>query len=109
MSRHGRSSERYDPAKDVVEEMYHEISEDLGTDGPEETFGHPDESVIGRLVEEDEGVRPDTTSEVLAFDSHDVSDLSAEEAAVHLVADEEEEAAADPTLTRAARRALEDY
>lgn len=107
MSKRGRNSERYDPARDVVEEMYHEISEDLGTDGPAETFGHPDESVVGRLVEEDEGVREDTTSEVLAFDSHDVSDLTAEEAAVHLVSDEGEDA--DPTLTRAALRALEDY
>lgn len=107
MSRRGNHAYRDDPAKDVVEELYHQISEELGTDGPAETFGHPAEDVVGRLVEEDEGVRGDVTSEVLAFDSHDTTDLSAEEAAVHFVVDEEEEA--DPTLTRAARRALEDY
>jgi hypothetical protein len=83
MSRqHGK---REDPANDVVQELYNEISADLGTDGPAETFGHPDENVVGRLVEEDEGAHPDVTAEALATDSHDTSDLSAEEAAIHLV------------------------
>ena len=80
-----KQEKREDPANDVVEELYNEISADLGTDGPTETFGHPKENVVGRLVEEDEGAHPDVTAEALATDSHDTSDLSAEEAAVHFV------------------------
>ena len=106
MSRHGR--EKFDdPAKDVVDELYQEISEELGTDGPAETFGHPDEDVVGRLVEEDEGVRADHTSEVLALDTHDLENLTAEEAAMHFVSEEDE--ARDPSLTRRAREALEEF
>lgn len=108
MSRNGRH--RFDdPARDVVEELYHDLSEHLGTDGPAETFGHPDENVVGRLVEEDEGVHPDVTSEVLAFDSHDITDLTAEEAAMHLVSEDDEEDERDPSLTRSAREALKDF
>ncbi len=40
-----------DPADDVVKELYEEISANLGTDTPVETFGHPDEAVVGRLIE----------------------------------------------------------
>lgn len=106
MSRHGR--ERYDdPAQDVVAELYNEISAELGTDGPAETFGHPDENVVGRLVEEDEGARTDRTAEVLALDTHDLQDLTAEEAAMHLVTEEDEQR--DPSLTRRAREALEEF
>lgn len=106
MSRHGH--EKFDdPAQDVVDELYHAVSEELGTDGPAETFGHPDENVVGRLVEEDEGVRADHTSEVLALDTHDIEDLSAEEAAMHLVSEEDEQR--DPSLTRRAREALEEF
>jgi hypothetical protein len=109
MSRNGRH--RFDdPVNDVVTELYHELSEHLGTDGPEETFGHPDENVVGRLVEEDEGARTDVTSEVLAFDSHDIEDLTAEEAAIHLVVDgEEAESPRDPSLTRSVREALKEF
>jgi hypothetical protein len=106
MSRH-RNGRFEDPAQDVVEELYHQISEELGTDGPAETFGHPDEGVVGRLVEEDEGVRADVTPEALAFDSHDIEDLSAEEAAIHLVPEGDEEP--DPELTRSVRRSLEEF
>ena len=106
MSRHGREKVD-DPAQDVGEELYHELSEELGTDGPAETFGHPDENVVGRLVEEDEGVRTDVTSEVLALDTHDVEDLSAEEAAMHMVTEDDEQR--DPSLTRRAREALEEF
>lgn len=106
MSRHGR--EKFDdPAQDVVEELFHAVSEELGTDGPAETFGHPAETVVGRLVEEDEGVRPDVTSEVLALDTHDLEDLTAEEAAMHMVTEEDEQH--DPSLTRRAREALEEF
>lgn len=71
------------PGDEIVEALYEELSEELGTDGPAETFGHPDDHRIGRLVAEDEGLGPDVTSEEIAWDSHDVSDLSAEESAVH--------------------------
>ena len=108
MSRNGRKHFD-DPADDVVEELYQNISEELGTDGPSETFGHPDEAIVGRLVEEDEGSRSDTTSEVLAFDSHDVDHLSAEEAAIHLVTEDETDDQRDPSLTRRAREALEEF
>jgi hypothetical protein len=39
----------------------------------------------GRLVEEDEGVREDDESDAVAYDSGDRSDLSAEEAAIHVI------------------------
>ena len=105
-----RAREKFDdPASDVVDELYHELSEEKGTDGPAETFGHPDENVVGRLVEEDEGVRTDVTSEVLALDSHDTEDLSAEEAAMHMVNEDEDDEIRDPSLTRRAREALEDF
>lgn len=110
MSRRGRG--RFDdPAQDVVEELYTELSEELGTDGPAETFGHPDESVVGRLVEDDEGAHTDITSELLALDSHDVDKLSAEEAAMHMVTedDDDEQDIRDPSLTRSVREALKEF
>jgi hypothetical protein len=77
-----------DPASELIDVYHHDISEELGTDGPEETFGHPDESRVGHLVEEDEGVRSDETAEVIAFDTHDTEDLAAEELAMHYVDEE---------------------
>lgn len=77
-----------DPAAELIDVYHHNISEELGTDGPEETFGHPDETRVGHLVEEDEGFRPDETAEVIAFDTHDTEDLAAEELAMHYVDDE---------------------
>ncbi|MEZ5115949.1 MAG: DUF5709 domain-containing protein [Candidatus Nanopelagicales bacterium] len=93
----GRRGWREDPARDVMDELYRELSEDLGTDGPEETFGHPDDSRVGRLIEDDEGWRPDETSDTIAHDSHDVDGLSAEEAAMHYM-DEEALDADDASL-----------
>jgi hypothetical protein len=77
-----------DPASELIDAYHHEISEELGTDGPAETFGHPDESRVGHLVEEDEGVRSDETAEVIAFDTHNTEDLAAEELAMHYVDEE---------------------
>ena len=108
MSRRGNKAKANDPAQAVVDELYTELSRELGTDGPVETFGHPDENVVGRLVEEDEGVHEDTTAEALATDSHDTTDLTAEEAAVHFVSDGGEEQR-DGSLTPAVRRELEDF
>jgi hypothetical protein len=108
VSRRGNKANDDKPGSEVVEELYTELSRELGTDGPIETFGHPDENVVGRLVEDDKGAGPDLTAEALATDSHDTTDLTAEESAVHLVpeADEEEP---DSSLTRAARRELDGF
>ena len=84
-----------DPAAELIEVYHSDISEELGTDGPEETFGHPDESRVGHLVGEDEGVRRDETAEVIAFDTHDTEDLAVEELAMHYVEDEAEPSAGD--------------
>ncbi|MEI7780119.1 MAG: DUF5709 domain-containing protein [Actinomycetes bacterium] len=99
MTRYDRTTPtwREDPAHDVVDELLHEVSEELGTDGPEETFGHPDESVVGRLVDDDEGSHPHRNAEATAWDSHDKVDLSAEEAAMHFVdLDAEDDLEAEP-------------
>ena len=108
MSRRGNKAKANDPAQAVVDELYTELSRELGTDGPAETFGHPEENVVGRLVEEDEGAHPDITAEALATDSHDTTDLTAEEAAVHFVSDSGDEQG-DVTLTPAVREELEDF
>jgi hypothetical protein len=39
----------------------------------------------GRLVQDDEGVRSDDESDAVAYDSGDRGDLSAEEAAIHVI------------------------
>ena len=62
----------------------------LGTDGPVETFGHPDESRVGHLID-DNAPLIDTSPESYAHDTHDLEDLAAEELAMHYV-DEESEA-----------------
>ncbi len=80
-----------DPAAELIDAYYHHISEELGTEGPEETFGHPDESRVGHLIEDDEGVRGDDTAESVAFDSHDVEDLAVEELAMHYVQEDDEQ------------------
>ncbi|MCH9816227.1 MAG: hypothetical protein K0U64_07205 [Actinomycetia bacterium] len=108
MSRRGKKAQADERGSEVVEELYTELSRELGTDGPVETFGHPDENVVGRLVEDDEGAGPDNTSEALATDSHDTTDLTAEESAVHFVPDSDE-TERDPSLTRAARRELDGF
>ena len=40
---------------------------------------------LGRLVEDDEGAHEDTTAEAVASRTEDSTDLSAEEAAVHIM------------------------
>jgi len=99
MTRYDRTTPtwREDPAHDTVDELLLEVSEELGTDGPEETFGHPDDSRVGRLIEDDEGSHPDLVSEAVAWDSHDRLELSAEEAAMHYVdVDDEDDLDAEP-------------
>lgn len=83
-----------DPAAELIDAYYHHVSEELGTDGPTETFGHPDDGLVGHLVGDDEGVLPDVVPESIAHDSHDLEDLAAEELAMHYV-DEESEARGD--------------
>jgi hypothetical protein len=87
MTDYERSGQRWkdDPATDLIDAYHNHVSEELGTDGPAETFGHPDESRVGHLVEDDEGVRSDDTPETIAHDSHDLEDLAVEELAMHYV------------------------
>ena len=61
----------------VAEEDDENYDESVGPAGPHDE--------PGRIVEDDEGVREDTEAEVVATDSRDSGDLSAEEAAIHLV------------------------
>lgn len=99
MTRYDRTTQawRDDPAHDLANDLLHEFSEDLGTDGPEETFGHPDDTRVGRLVEDDEGAHAHLTPEAVAWDSSDRVELSAEEAAMHYVdIDEAEDLDAEP-------------
>ena len=100
MTRHGslRQPPGDDPALDLVDELYADISAELGTDGPSETFGHPEEGRIGHLVEDDHGVGAHDDRDYLAIDSHDILGLSAEEQAMHLMTDEELENNLDPDL-----------
>ena len=82
------------------------MSEELGTDGPEETFGHPDEALVGHLVGDDEGVRPDETPESIAHDSHDLEDLAAEELAMHYVDEDTDPGVDNDDLPEDLRAAL---
>ncbi len=96
-----------DPAADLITAYHNDVSEELGTDGPEETFGHPDEAQVGHLVGDDEGVRADETPESIAHDSHDVEDLAAEELAMHYVENEDAvETTQDDDLPEELRAAL---
>ena len=95
-----------DPAADLIDAYHHHVSEELGTDGPEETFGHPDEARVGHLVGDDEGVRADETPESIAHDSHDVEDLAAEELAMHYVDEEAESGFDNDDLPEDLRAAL---
>lgn len=83
-----------DPADEVIDAYLGYVSEELGTDGPVETFGHPDESLVGHLIEDGYMPRENKHSDVMAFDSHDVEGLAAEELAMHYV-DEDIQVRAD--------------
>ena len=111
MTDHGKSGQSWndDPAQGVVGELYAEISRELGTDGPADTFGHPDETLVGHLVEEDGGVDAHAEADYLAADSHDLEDLSAEERAMHYVDEADLLDDADPDLTPEAKARLDDY
>jgi hypothetical protein len=85
------------PGDEVVEELWDELSRELGTDGPVFTqtrHGH-DDMRIGHLVSQDDENGNDLTSEEIARDSHDMSDLSAEESAMHF----EEDSGIEETLS----------
>jgi hypothetical protein len=57
----------------------------LARELPDATVPYPDDDLVGRLVEEDEGARADLTRETVAFDvGADSGGFSAEEAAMHL-------------------------
>ena len=97
---------RDDPAADLIEAYHHHVSEELGTDGPEATFGHPDEARVGHLVGDDEGVRADETPELIAHDTHNVEDLAAEELAMHYVEEDAEPGFDNDDLPEDLRAAL---
>jgi hypothetical protein len=61
----------------VAEEDDENYDESVGPAGPHDQ--------PGRIVEDDEGVREDTEPEVVGSDSGDRTDLSAEEAAIHVI------------------------
>jgi hypothetical protein len=88
-----------DPAESVVRALFHEVSDELGTDDVAHAFGrHVDPLAAGQIVQDDEGAHPDITSEVIAhdvgFDSdEEPEDLPAEEAAMHYI---DLEAGAEP-------------
>ena len=96
MTEYERSRRRKtgDPADEVIDAYLAYVSEELGTDGPAETFGHPDESLVGHLIEDGYMPQEHKHSDVMAFDSHDVDGLAAEELAMHYV-DEDAQARAD--------------
>jgi hypothetical protein len=83
-----------DPADELVDAYLGSISEELGTDGPAETFGHPDESLVGHLIEDGYLPGEHKHTDTMAFDTHDVEDLAAEELAMHIV-DEDTQTRAD--------------
>lgn len=77
---------RDDPAEEVMEELLHDFSEHIGTDGPEETFGHPREGIVGHLVDSPERRKHGVVAhDPVAWDTHDLEGLSAEESAMHYV------------------------
>jgi hypothetical protein len=96
-----------DPAKTLVDELEHELSEELEAEGPEFTPVRRHGESIGRLVDEDGGGLDDTTREALARETYDDSDLSAEESALHYV--DEEGESEDPDLSPAVRAELENF
>ncbi len=97
---------RDDPAGELIDAYLHNVSEELGTDGPEATFGHPDESRLGHLVGEEEGVTPAETPDTVAHDSHDVQDLAAEELAMHYVDDDSDHSSGSDDLPENLRASL---
>lgn len=86
------------PGDEVVEQLWGELSRELGTDGPEFTeTRHGQDHRIGHLVA-DESDKNLPTDE-FAHDTHDTSDLSAEESAMHFEEDGgEEESLTDDVL-----------
>lgn len=101
----GRGGWRQDPAHDVVDELVHDLSEHLGTDQPDRAYEHPSADRVGHLVEDDPEGRAGHFTDTLAVDSHDLEALSAEEAAMHLV-DEDEAPDDDADLPEDLRAAL---
>jgi hypothetical protein len=85
----GRGGWRQDPARDVVDEMYQDLSEHLGTDQPAAAYEHPAPDAVGHLVEDDPEGRSGHFTDTLAVDSHDLESMAPEESAMHLVDEDE--------------------
>jgi hypothetical protein len=94
------------PGDEVVEALWTEISEELGTDGPGYTDTHPNDGhTIGHLISQDDENGNDHTSEEIAWDSHDTTDLSAEESAMHF----EEDSGVEENLSEEILHDLEEF
>jgi hypothetical protein len=80
------------PGDEVVAELWGELSRELGTDGPAFTqIRDGEDHRVGHLISQDDEAGNDRTSEEIAWDSHDTTDLSAEESAMHYEEDGGEE------------------
>jgi hypothetical protein len=78
-----------DPGQEIADRLLAEVSDELGTDDVAHAFGHiTDPTAVGHLVRDATGTHPEPADET-------ADDLSAEEAAVHLVDLEEYDAALD--------------
>ncbi len=93
------------PGDEVVEALWNELAEELGTDGPGYTDTHPDGHTIGHLISQDDEDGMDRTSEEIAWDSHDTTDLSAEESAMHF----EEDSGVEENLSDEILHDLEEF
>ncbi len=84
------------PGDEVVAQLWDELSRELGTDGPEFTqIRDGQDHRVGHLISQDDENGRDRVSEEIAWDTHDTTDLSAEESAMHF----EEDGGLEETLS----------
>lgn len=94
------------PGDEVVAQLWDELSRELGTDGPAFTqIRDGDDHRVGHLISQDDESGRDRVSEEIAWDTHDTSDLSAEESAMHF----EEDGGLEETLSDDILHDLEGY
>lgn len=71
------------PGDEVAEALDEELMEEFERDSSSGYYHEHDPHVVGRLVQDDEGLDGDHARRKAAWDSHDETDLSAEESAIH--------------------------
>lgn len=92
------------PGDEVVEQLWGELSRELGTDAPEFTeTRHGQNHQVGHLVADESN--PDMPWDEVAIDTHDTDDLSAEESAMHF----EDDGGEEEELTDDVLHDLEDF